>query len=93
MVRVLFAGFVFFAKPTINQFSHLYNGIKHNASIYYCQKTVQMGHHNLKNMGILLFFEFMTYVTSWASNIAFLLDWAQMSDLDFGLIQQNISNK
>ena len=27
------------------------------------------------------------------SNIAFLLDWAQMSDLDFGLIQQNISNK
>ena len=28
-----------------------------------------------------------------ASNIAFLLDWAQMSDLDFGLIQQNISIK
>ena len=27
------------------------------------------------------------------SNIAFLLDWAQMSDLDFGLIQQNISIK
>ena len=31
--------------------------------------------------------------TSQASNIAFLLDWAQMSDLDFGLIQQNISIK
>ena len=28
-----------------------------------------------------------------ASNIAFLLDIAQMSDLDFGLIQQNISIK
>ena len=28
---------------------------------------------------------------SQASNIAFLLDWAQMLDLDFGLIQQNIS--
>ena len=27
------------------------------------------------------------------SNIAFLLDWAQMSDLDFGLIRQNISIK
>ena len=32
-------------------------------------------------------------VTSRASNIAFLLDWAQTSDLDFGLIQQNISIK
>ena len=28
-----------------------------------------------------------------ASNIAFLLEWAQISDLDFGLIQQNISTK
>ena len=28
-----------------------------------------------------------------ASNIAFLMDWAQMSDLDFGLIRQNISIK
>ena len=28
-----------------------------------------------------------------ASNIAFLLERAQMLDLDFGLIQQNISNK
>ena len=27
------------------------------------------------------------------SNIAFLICWAQMSDLDFGLIWQNISNK
>ena len=27
------------------------------------------------------------------SNIAFLLEWAQMSDLDFGLIRQNISIK
>ena len=27
------------------------------------------------------------------SNIAFLIGWAQMSDLDFGLIRQNISNK
>ena len=27
------------------------------------------------------------------SNIAFLMDWAQMSDLDFGLIRQNISIK
>ena len=27
------------------------------------------------------------------SNVAFLIDWAQMSDLDFGLIQQNISIK
>ena len=25
------------------------------------------------------------------SNIAFLLEWAQMLDLDFGLIRQNIS--
>ena len=32
-------------------------------------------------------------VLSQASNIAFLLDIAQMSDLDFGLIQQNISIK
>ena len=30
---------------------------------------------------------------SQASNIAFLLDIAQMSDLDFGLIQQNVSIK
>ena len=30
-------------------------------------------------------------VISRASNIAFFLDWAQMSDLDFGLIRQNIS--
>ena len=28
-----------------------------------------------------------------ASHIAFLLEWAQISDLDFGLIQQNISTK
>jgi len=27
------------------------------------------------------------------SNIAFLIGWAQMSDLDFGLIRQKISNK
>ena len=27
------------------------------------------------------------------SNIAFLMDWAQISDLDFGLIRQNISIK
>ena len=27
------------------------------------------------------------------SNIAFLLDWAQMSDLDFGLINHNIAIK
>ena len=27
------------------------------------------------------------------SNIAFFIGWAQMSDLDFGLIRQNISNK
>ena len=33
------------------------------------------------------------YFKSRASNIAFLLDWAQMLDLDFGLIQQNISIK
>ena len=26
-------------------------------------------------------------------NIAFLMDWAQMADLDFGLIHQNISIK
>merc|ERR1712051_500758 len=32
-------------------------------------------------------------VNSQVSNIAFLLDIAQMSDLDFGLIQQNISIK
>ena len=31
--------------------------------------------------------------TSRTSNIAFLIGWAQMSDLDFGLIRQNISNK
>ena len=31
--------------------------------------------------------------TSPTSNIAFLIGWAQMSDLDFGLIRQNISNK
>jgi hypothetical protein len=30
------------------------------------------------------------WIFSRASNIAYLLDWAQMSDLDFGLIQQNI---
>ena len=27
------------------------------------------------------------------TTIAFLLDWTQMLDLDFGLIQQNISIK
>ena len=32
-------------------------------------------------------------VTSRTSNIAFLMDWAQISDLDFGLIRQNISIK
>ena len=31
------------------------------------------------------------YNISRTSNIAFLMDWAQISDLDFGLIQQNIS--
>ena len=31
--------------------------------------------------------------SSRASNIAFLLDISQMSDLDFGLIRQNISNE
>ena len=34
---------------------------------------------------------FLILVTSRTSNIAFLMDWAQMSDLDFGLIRQNIS--
>ena len=32
-------------------------------------------------------------IMSWTSNIGFLMDWAQMSDLDFGLIRQNISIK
>ena len=36
---------------------------------------------------------FIYFDSSRTSNIAFLLDWAQMSDLDFGLIRQNISNK
>ena len=36
---------------------------------------------------------FVVIHVSQASNIAFLLDLAQMSDLDFGLIQQNISIK
>ena len=31
--------------------------------------------------------------TSWMSNIAFLTDWAQIADLDFGLIHKNISIK
>jgi hypothetical protein len=34
-----------------------------------------------------------TVIASRTSNIAFLLDWAQMLDLDFGLIRQNISKK
>ena len=34
-----------------------------------------------------------SYNISQASNIAFLLEWAQISDLDFGLIQQNISTQ
>ena len=37
--------------------------------------------------------QFVTRIMSWTSNIAFLMDWAQMSDIDFGLIRQNISNK
>jgi len=32
-------------------------------------------------------------VISRTSNIAFLMDWAQISDLDFGLIRQNTSIK
>jgi len=35
----------------------------------------------------------LSYINSRASNIAILLEWAQISDLDFGLIQQNISTK
>jgi hypothetical protein len=35
----------------------------------------------------------MCAYSSQMSNIAFLMDWAQMSDLDFGLIRQNISIK
>ena len=39
--------------------------------------------------------EFLVYDRnqSRTSNIAFLLDWAQIKDLDFGLIRQNISIK
>ena len=40
-----------------------------------------------------LHFNLISLYNSRASNIAFLLDIAQMSDLDFGLIQQNISIK
>ena len=40
-----------------------------------------------------LYLESLISNISRASNIAFLLDWAQMSDLDFGLIRQNISIK
>ena len=38
------------------------------------------------------FGNFVFYM-SWMSNIAFLMDWAQISDLDFGLIRQNTSIK
>ena len=34
----------------------------------------------------------MNYISR-TSNIDFLMDWAQISDLDFGLIRQNISIK
>ncbi len=48
---------------------------------------------NVNELERKLELEDMKRTTSQESNIAFLLDWAQMSDLDFGLIQQNISIK
>ena len=36
-------------------------------------------------------FQFLIYLWFAFRSLAFLLDWAQMLDLDFGLIRQNIS--
>ena len=55
---------------------------------YKVAKPSRAGHFNFRAETELSIFFY-----SRASNIAFLLDWAQMSDLDFGLIQQNISIK
>ena len=50
---------------------------------------------SLNQSGILSVLHKNSFIAliSRASNIAFLLEWAQISDLDFGLIQQNISTK
>ena len=55
-----------------------------------CKVPVQIFYTLPKNVCAGLF---LAGNQSRASNIDFLLDIAQMSDLDFGLIQQNISIK
>ena len=50
-------------------------------------RTSNIESGNSQNVGL------EDYNNSRTSNIAFFWEWAQMSDLDFGLIRQNISNK